>query len=229
MGFQKLAEDLRTETSPAVILERLKSLVNHLTLEKSAGKMALALLRADGSRTIVRLLRGTPTENGTPDRSAMSCAISDLAGHAYFRWRMEDAVDIELSGATYLIPSLFDALRDAPTMLGRSVAIQVLAGLTTGRPQACQAMVEAGVVKHLVAFYFALYNDTRGPPEGFCDPLELSDPAGILVGALSHWAPGVMDHLRDAVRAKKAVDVFPALLLTQVCDSCAYCTFGGSG
>ncbi len=97
-------------------------------------------------------------------------------------------------------------------------------GFTAPRPTSCQTMVDAGVIKHLLAFYFALYNDTRGAPVGFDDALELAEPAGVLVTALVHAETGAADELQRAISGQEARDTFPALLLIQVRCCPAYMT-----
>jgi hypothetical protein len=215
-----LAEQLRIETSPEDILKCLMALGVLLSDDQAAKNVSLIFLQADGLATLIRHLRGSPTSDGTPDQGSTSCAIADEAAAVYFRWHSCGITD-ELSAATHLIPSAIQALCDAPTMLARSVALQVLHVHAPARPAACEAMIEAGVIEHLIAFYAALYNDTRGPPWGSCDALDVAGTAALLVKALMCWGSGVADKLRQATCELGTINVLAALLLVQVWHSCS--------
>jgi hypothetical protein len=62
-GINRLTEDLRTESLPEVILDRLKVLKLALKDESEGDKTVRWFLRAGGLPTIIRLLRGTATSD----------------------------------------------------------------------------------------------------------------------------------------------------------------------
>jgi hypothetical protein len=106
-AFQKLAEDLRTETSAQAILNHLEAVVAGIEEPLWAEKRAHAFLQAGGLATLIRHFRGTATSdaipgglpgqappegdcqvachlsrNSTPDVTSQSSATSNATSHA---------------------------------------------------------------------------------------------------------------------------------------------------
>ncbi len=80
--FQKLAEDLRLETSPQTIFNCLKALKKGLSDPHTAGHRARIFLRAGGLPPLIRHLMGTPTSSQTQDSRIDPSDISDEAARA---------------------------------------------------------------------------------------------------------------------------------------------------
>jgi hypothetical protein len=60
----KLADSLRTETLPDIILEQLTTLDTFLEDDVMGPKLALVFLHAGGLPTLIQHLQGSPTPSG---------------------------------------------------------------------------------------------------------------------------------------------------------------------
>jgi hypothetical protein len=213
---QRLADDLQRDTSAIAILTCLRALVASFEDPVEADKRALLFVRAGGLPPVIHHLRGTVTADGTPDQGITSNAISSTAAEAVLGLlTLSDVTVAEHSVARGVIPSLLDALRDAPSMLGRSKAAYVLFAIANAHPKECRTIADAGVVGLVLAFY----NDIYSLPSGIWESnfaTELAGPPGALVRVLVQLETGAANDLRRAICARAAAPAFNALLLAQV-------------
>jgi hypothetical protein len=151
--FQTLAEELRTETSAEVILDRLKALSLALDDQAMADTGALVFVRAGGLPTIVRLLMGVATADGKLDAKLSTATISGYAGGLLERILNNTANNGERNFPRELVPHLINALRDAPDFVARVAAAQVLLVLAITQRAQRKAMVDAGVMGAMLAFF----------------------------------------------------------------------------
>jgi hypothetical protein len=215
-ALQRLAEDLRRDTSAIAIFTCLRALVASFEDPGEADERALLLVRAGGLPAVIRHLRGTVTADGTPDQGITSNAISSTAAEALLGLlTLTDVTVAEHSVARGVIPLLIDALRDAPSMVGRCRAAHVLFALANAHPQECRTIADAGAVELVLSFYNDIYSM---PSEIWAADFatELAGPPGALVRVLVQSGTHAASDLRRAICAREIVPAFSALLLAQV-------------
>lgn len=225
-AFQKLAEDLRTETSAKAIVSRLDALItgirgplnadNPLT----ADKRAASFLQAGGLPALIPLLRGIATSGATSASGATSHDTSDKAAQALLALlSINSATRTELSTATNAVPPLIDAFRAAPTPEARSAAAAMLHMLAVAHPEECGAMAEAGVVELVIAFYIDVGNMSPDVWDAFV--AQDFFPPGTLVRSLVCSGPRAANDLGRVISGPQALSAFTALIVLQVRNPCS--------
>jgi hypothetical protein len=213
--FQKLAEDLRQETSPQVIFSCLKALREELDDPHTAGHRTHIFLQAGGLLPLIRHLMGT-TSTTSSQAHASPIDPSDLSHEAArtLSWVLgQGETALELRVAKGLLPPLIDALRGAPAMPARTTAAFGLAMLAEAQPGERRAMVEAGVLD----LVFALYDDLA--EEAWLTNTECQ--AANLVCELMRDKVVRARELERAIRGAGPVGKFSALVLLQISNGCS--------
>jgi hypothetical protein len=221
-AYQKLAEDLHTETSAKAILTHLEAFVVGISDPARAGNRAGIFLRAGGLAALVPYLKGTTTSDGTTHDIATSLAVADKATEALLKLsQLDDATRAAIRHGTNIIPPLILALKTAPTVTARSAAASVLHSLADAHPEECPAMAEAYVVELVVM----MYHQIASLPPGVWDfPLakDLTYPGAALVQVLVRSGTRAATDLRRAICSPQPVRAFTALLLVQVRCPCSH-------
>jgi hypothetical protein len=220
--WETLAEDLRTESSALAILQHLKGLVSGVDDPRGGASRAEMFLRTGGLPAVLPHLRGTLAEDGTRDKSELSCEISQMAGESLLSLLGHaDGANAELWTISNIVAPLLDAMRDAPAIYARTAAGRLLFVLAELQPAECGAMVAGG----LLGLVLSLYDDIWNLPGGGWD-LEFAQDLGIpvadLVCTLVREGTDAAKELRLAILSGKARDGFVALVLLQVCHSCSF-------
>jgi hypothetical protein len=216
--MQSLAADLRSATSAEILSARIDALKAALDDAQTQKFVAFVFIAAGGLTAIIRLLRSTATSDARSAKNSMPSAISFQAGEALSCLLNNVAGHSHVALDKSLVPGLVDALRDAPTDLGRCVAARALRIHGGARAQHCRAMAEAGVVGLAVAAYTEVAE--LAWETGIADPiLQL---ARILVGS---DGTGTRDLIR-VMRARDKHQSFAALMLLYVSTSC--CIYSAS-
>ncbi len=208
--INKIAEDLRTTTSPKVAMERLEALITTFD-EFSTDNGPSVFLLAGGAPAIIRLLRGTATLDATSDADldGISSAISGQAAEVLSELLLTASPQTaELVATTSQIPPLLHALRDAPNDVGRAAAGRTLLMLADARPASCRAMAEAGAVGAVVAAYVGTL------PVAW--EMGFAEAALELGRRLVRSEPAAARDLVSAIHASESIPVFGALLFLQV-------------
>jgi hypothetical protein len=215
---QRLAEKLRTATSAEALFDHLGVALSVFSNEVAGDETTLAFLRAGGLPTLIRHLGApaaplrSPHADVTP--ADISVAISEVAGAALRAlFHRSDAVTAELGAATGVIPALADALRDAPSVISRSVAAEALCVLAKAQPVRCKQMAEAGVMGLLLSLHRDIWESDADASEA----TELWPPIVGLANMLLGTQPLATHQLGDAIRAVDSKESFTALIVLQVC------------
>jgi hypothetical protein len=220
-AVQKLAEELKTQTSPEIILQGLKLLARGLYDERTGYNIALWFLRAGGLPTLIRHLRASPMAAPTAGSDITPSALSKEAATALGELlRTERAIMAEFKAATHVIMPLIDALRDAPLNHSRGMAFNLLGVLAIGKPGHRLAMGEAGVVGLLVT----LYIESAELLEEMCS---FASMAARMTHMLLEAGMAAALDLAQAILARETVRTFTAIVLLIVRHPCLY-PFGPS-
>jgi hypothetical protein len=207
--MEALAEDLRTETVPRTIVERLRALYAALDDVQTYDYLAVMFLRAGGLPVLIPLLRGTTATSGaTSDPETPLQVMAELAGLTLLKPLLSTALMAELPSPTATVPPLIDVFRDAPLDMGRLLAAQVLLQLAKGEPAHRRAMAEGGVVGLVGKLYYSLPD---GP--GISAQME---PALELACLLMCAETAALWDLRKAILSPDSEHSFAALLILQV-------------
>jgi hypothetical protein len=208
-ALKSLARDLRTETTPTIILERLKALNSALDDPHTPDKDALVFLRAGGLPSLICHLTGTATSDALPNPCGTLCGRTALAGEAVTKLLLSSAVMAELSSATDVVQSLIDVLRNTPSLLARTLAAHALLLIANGQPAHRGPMAQAGIVSLVLDLYVA-FNAQELLPTGLMEaPLDL---AQVLVCSET----SAVEDLGRGIRASDTIPCFGALLILRV-------------
>jgi hypothetical protein len=219
-AMQRLAEDLRTNTSPMIILKCLKALKKGLDDHTKHGDaFAIGFLRAGGLSAIIRHLGAAPiTLTPTVEQYIMRSRIPGEAARvlsALFHHCYGDLV-AELRLATGVVEPLIDILRDAP-LLSRCPVATALMALAEAQPAELTVMAEAGLMGLLL---------------GICADVVEAPPATQLMEGLSGLTVMLVDaasvaaqDIERAIRSPDAARSFITLVILQVPLRCLHgCT-----
>jgi hypothetical protein len=209
--FQKLAEDLRLETSPQTIFACLTALKEGLDDRHTAGHRTRIFLQAGGLPPLIRHLMGTTKTSETHDTRIDPSDLSDEAARALSRLLSQDEITSELRVAKGLVPPLIEALGKAPATTARTCAAFGLALLAEDQQGERRAMVEAGVLE----LVFALY-DTLAEAAWLTN---IECQAAVLVCELVCAKAIRARELERAIRGAGPVGKFSAMVLLQVCNA----------
>jgi hypothetical protein len=207
--FQSLAEDLRTETLAEVILDRLKALDVALDDKVMASSGPLAFIRAGGLPTLIRLLKGASTSDGTQDAESTLDAVSGHAGVLLKRILQDIVKKGELKFPGELLPPLIEALGDAPSLVARLAAAQVLMLLAHTKPAQRRAMAEAGVMGAVLAFFASVGDPACGE--------EKAGPTWTLARIVVSQESAAVRDLRLVICGPQTESAFLAIVILQVC------------
>jgi hypothetical protein len=219
---RRLAEKLRTATSAERLLEHLSvalsAFSNAVALLKAGDETTLAFLRAGGLPTLIRHLGAPATPLRSPRADVtpadISLAISEVAAAALRAlFHCSDTVTAELGAAPGVIPALADALRDAPSVMSRSVSAAALGVLADAEPLRCNIMAEAGVMGLLLSLHRDLWESVADADVA----TELGPPVVGLANMLLGTQPAAAHQLGEAISAVDSVESFTALIVLQVC------------
>jgi hypothetical protein len=208
-AVQRLAEDLRTKTSPKAILKCLKELSKGLEDPLTGDNAANVFLRAGGLPTLIGHLGGNAPPLRTTDPLNSPYIPLEVAKALATLMGSENVLLGELRLATGVITPLIATLRDGPNVLSRSVAANALLGLVASQPETRKDMAEGGVTGLLLQ----LCIDVRELPPG----PEVAKGLAALARTLLESEPLAARDLEQAIRAQETVQSFGALLLLEVC------------
>jgi hypothetical protein len=211
-GVQRLAEDLRTETSAIAILSRLEALIKGLTDKQMADKVARAFMRAGGLPILICHLRGSATSpsahgphiNPLPPKEAGLALLALL--------RSQNAIKPELQAATDVIMPLIDVVRGG-ILPSRFCALNALLVLAIAHPGHLKAIAEAGGMRLLLDLYVDLGDQ---PSSVLAAVVPSSELAARLGQRLLESGPVAPRELEQAIRSPHTVQTFSALVLFQV-------------
>jgi hypothetical protein len=220
---QKLAEDLRTETSPAAIVGCIKALCKRLDDEARADYVALVFIRAGGLPALIRHLGGFATSAPTADPEATARVRQEAAEalRALMGGTQDMEIMAELRAARGVIAPLLDVLRGPQdsnmpeVFISCSVACDTLLALAVADRVHREAMVDGGVIGLLLALCADVWN-ARGTE--FCE--QKGEMAALLTRILIESGTAAARDLERAIRAPDPVQCFGALLLLQVRQPC---------
>ncbi len=151
-AVQKLAEDVRTETSLDAIVGSLKALCRRLDDEARADHVALVFMRAGGLPALIRHLGGFAT-SADPETTAWVRNEAAEALRAVMGTPGEMEIMAELRTATGVIAPLVDVLRGPPdidsphVIVSCSVACDTLLGFAVADRVHREAMADGGVIR----------------------------------------------------------------------------------
>jgi hypothetical protein len=210
--FIVLTKLVRTETSPEMIVDRLQILKRALQDEEVTDMCALIFVRNGGLPTLIRHLKGVATSDGASNADVTPAMISAYAGETLHMILNSNNRKAELVSPPGIIPPLIDALRDAPHVLARTAAAQALLLLVLTQPAGHRAMVDAGVMGAVAAYFIRGKNspmavDKAGPTWDLAQLLLCSQPAAVR-------------DLRLLICGPDTEQAFTALLILHVRHSC---------
>jgi hypothetical protein len=210
---QELVQDLRTATSPEVILKALKKLSRGLNDHPTGGNTALVFVRAGGLLPLIRRSRGYATPPLTPHPDIAPSALKTAAAEALSRLLQHLTARLaELGIARGAVTPLIDAVRDASSVITPAVSAAALTTLANAEPGTCRAKGEDG----MLGLVFALYDEIGKLPLG-SEELKSSGRAEELVAYFVRSGDISARDFLPAIRSPDAVQAFTALVILQVC------------
>lgn len=208
--FQRLAEDLATETSAKAILQFLPKLFGALDAEVAeGGNLPPAFLLAGGVPTVIRLLQGNPTADAAPDAVRRNIAMA--AGACLDRVTYCCAGKHTVLPAK-LVPALTSALRDAPHIIARMAAAKAMVSIAASEAEQRRAMAEGGVIGLVLAFLLDAGDDF--------EDVDKFGAVWVLARDLVCWEMAAVREIRRAMCTADADLAFMAVQVLMVRYSC---------
>ncbi len=159
------------------------------------------------------LRRADPASDAPTTTDSTRSGISGQAGDGPSTLVIGDAPIAQLLNAAGVLPSVIDALRDAPNFTARFSAAHVLAIFAEARPAQRRAIAEAGVMGLLLELFIEAGNM-------FLD-LGKTAPGWNLARVLLSKEPVAVRDLRRAISGPRVDVTFKALVFLQVRHSCS--------